>query len=75
MSGVATAGRTAGVRQRGVMPRRRTTAPLEPSASTLDDRISALWQRLVETGAAQCPVCAATVSAGRPCEACGSELT
>ncbi len=42
---------------------------------TLAERISATWERLVETGAAECPVCAAELIAGRPCASCGSELS
>ena len=47
----------------------------EPGRATLDDRISAVWTRLVEAGDADCPVCAATLAAGRPCGNCGSQLT
>jgi hypothetical protein len=37
--------------------------------------MTSLWTRLVETGAAECPVCDGEIAAGRPCGACGSELT
>jgi len=42
---------------------------------TLGERIAATWGSLVETGTADCPVCAAELAAGRPCACCGSELT
>jgi hypothetical protein len=47
----------------------------EPQRATLDDRMTALWSRLVETGEADCPVCGAGITAGRPCGVCGSELS
>jgi hypothetical protein len=55
--------------------RREGACRPEPGRATLDDRISAVWTRLVEAGEADCPVCASTVAAGRPCGECGSELT
>jgi hypothetical protein len=47
----------------------------EPGRATLNDRISALWTLLAETGAGECPVCAADIVAGTPCRTCGSELS
>jgi hypothetical protein len=64
----------AGREQRGHARRQAACRP-EPGRATLDDRISALWTRLVETGAGECPVCAADIAAGAPCGRCGSELT
>ena len=46
----------------------------EPGRVTLDQRVSAAWERLVAEGSADCLVCGAEVSAGRECPACGSEL-
>ena len=46
-----------------------------PGGATLDGRISATWSNLVETGAAECPVCDRPLQAGRACAGCGSELT
>jgi hypothetical protein len=55
--------------------RRMAACRPEPGRATLDDRISALWSQLVESGNADCPVCGGELAAGRPCGACGSELT
>ena len=61
--------------ERRKLPRRQAVRLPEPGRATLEDRMTSLWTRLVETGAAECPVCDAEVAAGRPCESCGSELT
>jgi hypothetical protein len=64
----------AGREQRG-QPRRQTACRPEPGRATLDDRISALWTRLVADGTAECPVCGDELAADRPCTGCGSELS
>jgi hypothetical protein len=56
-------------------PRRRAIRRPKPGRATLDDRVTALWSRLVEQGTADCPVCRAEMTAGAPCGSCGSELT
>lgn len=76
MGAVATtAPRPPGTRERRPLPRRRAVHLPEPGRATLEDRITALWTGLVETGTTECPVCAAEIAAGRPCESCGSELS
>jgi hypothetical protein len=55
--------------------RREAGCRPEPGRATLDDRMSALWTQLVETGTADCPVCGGEIAAARPCGSCGSELT
>jgi len=74
MSSVATTQRPPGTHERRGLSRRRAVRLFEPGRATLDDRISALWQQLVEHGTADCPVCGTTVHAGRECGGCGSEL-
>lgn len=71
----ATPQRPPGARERRSLPRRRAVRLFEPGRATLDDRISAAWQQLVEHGSADCPVCGVTVQAGRECAGCGSELS
>jgi hypothetical protein len=56
-------------------PRREAQRLFEPGRATLEDRIVALWDQLVDEGRADCPVCHAEIAAGAPCESCGSELT
>ena len=60
---------------RRALPRRCAVRLPEPGRATLEDRINGLWTSLVETGTADCPVCAAELAAGRPCGNCGSELS
>jgi hypothetical protein len=74
MGAVGTSPRTHPGRERRSVPRRPAACPAEPGRATLDDRITALWGRLVADGVAECPVCGDEVTAGRPCEGCGSEL-
>jgi hypothetical protein len=62
-------------RERRSLPRRSAARRPGPGRATLDDRITALWDRLVADGAADCPVCGSELPAGRPCETCGSELS
>jgi hypothetical protein len=62
-------------REHRARARRQPGCQPEPGRATLDDRITAVWTRLVETGEAECPVCTAGIATGRPCGACGSELT
>ena len=62
-------------RERRTLAHRRATQLSEPGRATLEDRITALWTRLVETGTAACPVCSAEFAAGGPCGGCGCELT
>jgi hypothetical protein len=61
--------------ERRTLPGRRAVRLFEPGRDTLDDRISDLWERLVEHGRADCPVCGAELAAGRECGDCASELT
>jgi len=46
-----------------------------PGGLSLDERISATWSGLVDSGSVECPVCAGTLQAGRACGSCGSELS
>jgi hypothetical protein len=62
-------------RERRALPGRKAVRLFEPGRPTLDDRISALWERLVEAGRMDCPVCGTEVEAGRECNGCGAELT
>jgi hypothetical protein len=62
-------------REQRMHERRQAGCRPEPGRATLDDRVSALWTRLIETGEGECPVCAAAIVARRPCGECGSELT
>lgn len=55
-------------------PPRQAEPKPEPRRATLDDRVSAVWRRLVAEGAAECLVCGADTRAGEPCRGCGSEL-
>ena len=57
------------------LPRWNAGRGFEPGRATLDDRITALWGQLLESGTGECPVCRAEITAGRPCGDCGSELT
>jgi hypothetical protein len=71
-----TAARPPGAKlERRKLPRRQAVRLPEPGRATLEERMTSLWTRLVETGAAECPVCDGEIAAGRPCGACGSELT
>jgi hypothetical protein len=74
MGATATAPRRAG-RERRPLGHGDRARRFEPGRATLDDRVTALWGRLVESGSADCPVCGAEIAAGRPCDDCGSELT
>jgi hypothetical protein len=76
MGAAATApARPRGTRERRLPARREPGRLFEPGRATLDDRVTALWGRLVESGTADCPVCGAEIAAGRPCGGCGSELS
>ena len=70
-----TPARTRGAREHRLPSRRHAAHRPEPGRATLDDRITALWGRLVEDGTADCPVCGDEIVAARPCHGCGSELT
>jgi hypothetical protein len=61
--------------ERRSLPRRRALRLPEPGRATLEDRVTDLWTQLVDSGTAECPVCSAEITAGRPCESCGSELS
>lgn len=69
------AGLGAEERPRRALPRRESKRLFEPGRATLDDRIVSLWQRLVDSGSAECPVCGDEMVAGRGCRGCGSELS
>jgi len=56
-------------------PPRHGGRAFEPGRPTLDDRITAVWTRLVDAGKAECPVCGDELHAGRACGGCGSELS
>ena len=76
MSATATSPtRAHAVHDRRPLPRRQTGRGFEPGRATLDDRITALWTELVESGTAECPVCRSEMTAGTPCGTCGSELS
>ena len=61
--------------ERRTLSRRSAVRLPERGRSTLDDRITALWARLVETGTGECPVCGSEMAAGLACGSCGSQLT
>jgi len=67
--------RTRGAREHGSPSRRHVACRPEPGRATLDDRITALWDRLVADGTADCPVCGDEIVVARPCGGCGSELS
>lgn len=41
---------------------------------TLDERVTAAWMTLVESGSGECLVCGGEVRATSGCEGCGSRL-
>jgi len=47
----------------------------EPGGATLEDSILGVWEELVASGRAECPVCGASMSVAGGCPACGSELS
>ncbi len=65
--------------ERGERPRRlegREARQLfEPGKATLDERIAMVWSGLVESGAAQCPLCHGEMRLDRGCSDCGSQLS
>ena len=74
MGAVATASGTPAPHASGGCRRAGSPGDFEPGRATLDDRVTALWRRMVESGFADCPVCG-EIAAGRPCGDCGSELS
>lgn len=54
--------------------RRGDERVFEPGRVTLDQRVSAAWERLVAEGGSDCLVCGSETPAGRECPGCGSEL-
>ena len=46
----------------------------EAAGRTLEDLILLRWDEVVESGRAECPVCAGRLHAAGGCEGCGSEL-
>jgi hypothetical protein len=73
MAPVATTSRQS-AHERRSLANRSPTRLSKPGSATLDDRITGLWSRLIESGVAECPVCGEEIAAGRPCGSCGSEL-
>jgi len=47
----------------------------EHDGVTLEDSILAVWEDLVVSEAAECPVCGGWIRGQAPCEGCGSELS
>jgi hypothetical protein len=47
----------------------------EPQGGTLEDAILRVWDDLLATSCADCPVCGGTVAGAGRCEGCGSELS
>ena len=74
MAAAATTPRRPAHERRSLTNRHAVQLP-QPGRATLDDRITALWSRLIEAGSADCPVCGDEITAGRPCGGCGSELS
>ena len=60
-------------------PAQRVTAPrprlFEAGGRTLEDSIVHIWDELVTSGRAECPVCRSEMSAVHGCAGCGSELS
>ena len=54
----------------------RLFEPPAPEADgvTLEDSILGVWEDLVVSGRAECPVCGGRMRPAGPCEGCGSEL-
>jgi ribosomal protein L32 len=76
MGAVATTAPRQGVTRERCSPARRQPmrAP-ERGRATLDDRITALWDQLIDVGTGECPVCGSGIAAGVACASCGSQLT
>jgi hypothetical protein len=47
----------------------------EAPGPTLEDRVLAVWDELIATGHATCPVCGGSLHAAGGCDDCGSELS
>jgi hypothetical protein len=76
MAAVATtATRRPPAHERRPLDRRSAVRLPDRGRATLDDRITALWAQLVESGTGECPVCGSGIAAGVACASCGSELT
>jgi hypothetical protein len=59
-------------------PDSRVSLPSADSGRTLEERISTLWDGLLQTGAAECPVCRGPMERaghGGQCLRCGSVLS
>jgi hypothetical protein len=46
----------------------------EPGGSTLEDVVLGVWEDLVTTGRAECPVCGGSIRRPAGCESCGTEI-
>jgi hypothetical protein len=47
----------------------------EPGGLTLEDAVLGLWDELVTSGRAECPVCGGSIAPSAGCESCGAELS
>jgi hypothetical protein len=57
--------------ERSLLPHRL----FEPGGTTLEERISDVWDELLGAGRTECPVCSANMVAASGCAGCGSELS
>lgn len=53
----------------------RLFEPADGHEVTLEDSILSVWEDLVATASAECPVCGGHLRRDTGCESCGSELT
>jgi hypothetical protein len=47
----------------------------EPGGWTLEDVVLGLWDELVTSGRAECPVCGGSIAPSAGCESCGAALS
>jgi len=71
VSAVATRERGAAVER---PQRAEASSRLFDDGFTLEDKVLGAWEDLIAEGRAACPVCGGSMTAGSPCQECGSEL-
>jgi hypothetical protein len=47
----------------------------EPGGVTLEDVVLRVWDELVASGRAECPVCGDSIAAAAECGSCGAQLS